>query len=777
MTDWNGLDRDAGTARGDLPDDPVPAHADRPAEAPLPDDVDPRAERTRLDALHALAILDTARDPVFDRIAELARRTLGTMAAAVSFVDRHRQWFKAIDGLDVCESPRSHAFCHFTVKGHELFVVENAPADPRFADNPFVTGPVGLRFYAGAPLRSPDRQLVGALCVLDDAPRQLSTAQRIVLRLLADLVEDAIRMHLARERMRVLAEEKSRQVAFLELKNRQLAQAEAVAEVGVFSFDAASETACFSDLVYHLMDRPVDAPLAFADLLARFPVEDARAIRQLLLGGEEASFRTERPVAAADGTERWLRLSVERLGAPGRDLRLVGMLQNVTEERRHREEIAFLTRHDPLTGLLNRAGYEEALAAARAGLAAGGGKAGLCLVDIDGFRAINERYGVRHGDLLLKAVADRLQRAVREGDRVVRLGDDEFAVVLAGLRCGRDLSRIRRRLLSALDFRMDLGGEPVRVTSAVGIALAPDDVSAELDLHQAAEAALSEARRAGPGRWQRFEPSLKASRDRSRLFLEEIRQGLRACQFVPFLQPKVRLSDGAIVGFEALIRWQHPERGLLGPHFFMAALDDEEVGGELSDVTFASTFEIAGSFLGRGIAVEHFSINLNGAQLERRDIVEEAVALARIHGVPPATIMFEVVENVLIRDRPEVLENLRRLAEAGFGISLDDFGTGYASLTNIREPFIREVKIDRSFVMRCPTSEHDLQIVSAIVNMARNMGLSVVAEGVETERHVKTLVSLGCEVGQGYLFSPPVSVGEAIRYCLRKKKLAGLLGS
>ena len=245
---------------------------------------------------------------------------------------------------------------------------------------------------------------------------------------------------------------------------------------------------------------------------------------------------------------------------------------------------------------------------------------------------------------------------------------------------------------------------------------------------------------------------------------------------MPFFQPKIDLASGRVVGFEALCRWNDPDHGILGPSAFMAAFEDADVGDTLSDVTLDGSFDAARRFQEKGLPFGHIAINLSRIQLAREDLSERVARLTTHHKLPARAIVFEVVENVLIRDERTVYSNLTALYRQGFRVALDDFGTGFASLTHIREPFIREVKIDRSFVSNAAASPQDLQIVSAIVQIARKLGLSVVAEGIEDEETLRKIAGLGCAVGQGFVFSGALPFAEAEAFLSCQSRIQAILG-
>ena len=310
---------------------------------------------------------------------------------------------------------------------------------------------------------------------------------------------------------------------------------------------------------------------------------------------------------------------------------------------------------------------------------------------------------------------------------------------------------------------------------SIGVAIYPNDVTPSVDIYRAADEALLAAKAAGRGSVRRFDPATRARKESRRAMISRVRAGLVRGEFVPYFQPKLDLRSGGVVGFEALCRWTHPDHGTLGPSTFFPAFEDADVGGPLSDVALVGSFEAARRFREKGLPFGHIAINLSRAQLEREDLPERVHRLQADNGVSAEEIVFEVLENVLIRDHRTVYRNLTELYRQGFRVALDDFGTGFASLTHIREPFIREVKIDRSFISHASSNPQDLQIVAAIVQMARKLGLTIVAEGIEDEETLRQLQELGCAVGQGFVFSEALPFASAEEFLSRQNRITRLL--
>ncbi|MEO1102873.1 MAG: bifunctional diguanylate cyclase/phosphodiesterase, partial [Pseudomonadota bacterium] len=449
-------------------------------------------------------------------------------------------------------------------------------------------------------------------------------------------------------------------------------------------------------------------------------------------------------------------------------------IADVSSERAELRDLRQSAERDALTGVYNQNHFDGALAAAIADAERNREHVGLLMIEVDRFRDIGQLFGHDAGNTVIRFVARVLTSLVRGTDSVVRLGRNEFAVILARASDEGGIIGRAKSILSALSARIKVGRDTIGITASMGVAIFPQDAETAVDLFAAASYALA-AVPDRPSVLNRYDASVKRQRRDERRFFAEIRRGLRNEEFMPFFQPKVDLETGSVVGFEALCRWCHPSRGLLTPGAFHTALDSPHIGAELSDVTLIGAFRATHALRSMALEFGEIAINLSPAQLAKPDLARFIEELQHRYGTTSREIVFEVLENVLMREKSVVSDNLHALAEAGFSISLDDFGTGYASLTHIREPFIKEVKIDRSFVMGSSGSLGDQQIVAAIVHMASKLNLKMVAEGIEDEEVLRKLRALGCTTGQGFVFAPALPFEQAAELLGRQGRIFALL--
>ncbi|WP_170134858.1 putative bifunctional diguanylate cyclase/phosphodiesterase [Acuticoccus kandeliae] len=684
------------------------------------------------------------RDPRLTRLAELAAKALQMPVGLIDLADGR----PLVVGADEAERWAAHW------------------TPPASRDGPaisLVDGPSGPLTVVAIPVVIKGRQAwIGAIGRGDaPPPASVLAVQHLIAELQAETVRaaDTARSWLAR----------------LEHENRQMNRAQRLMGVGTVNYDFLEDQLDLSPAAVDILGGGRFGSLG--DLLIAFDPFDRSFVHRVLtgVGSRGDVFDFEREIDSGDGGRRLVRVNGEVMRAEGSPSYMFATVHDMSSLRGDAFDPRTSAEHDRLTGVYNRSMLDATIA--KATLRAGEQRvhAALFIIDVDNFKDINDTYGREAGDDVLRFVARALASIIRGSDTVIRLGGDEFAVVISGLPHLDGVNELAGRIRTILTSRVNVGATMVEFSVSVGVAVYPEDVSEGVDAYRAASQALFEAKAEGGNRLKRFDPALREQREEHRAFTASVRAGLLRNEFLPFFQPKLDLRTGTVVGFEALCRWRHPVRGTLGPAAFFRAFEDRDIGGPLSDVALVGSFKAVRGFHEYGVSPGHIAVNLNQTQLERVDLVPQVERLTKEYGAEPSEILFEVVENVLIRDKRVVYDNLTELFHRGYRVALDDFGTGFASLTHIREPFIREVKIDRSFVTNSALNPLDRQIVAAIVQMARKLGLSVVAEGIEDEETIKNLRSLGCTLGQGFVFSHALPFEEALQFVGRQERIMALL--
>jgi diguanylate cyclase (GGDEF)-like protein len=428
-----------------------------------------------------------------------------------------------------------------------------------------------------------------------------------------------------------------------------------------------------------------------------------------------------------------------------------------TEESRAR--IQHLAHHDSLTGLPNLRLFEDRLIQALAVAARARRRLALLYLDLDGFKEINDSLGHRAGDELLRTVADRLATSVRGGDTIARLGGDEFAVIQIELRSAPDAAVLAERLMSAAAKPLRVGQQEIVIGASVGIALYPDDGSTADQLRANADVALYSAKAAGRARMAYYRPELTTEARTRGALRRDLARGIDGGELELHYQPKVAAGDGSVTGLEALLRWHHPLRGTLGPGAFLPFAEDTGLIEPLGVWVLTDAVAQIGRWRAGGIVPPRVAINLSASQLRRGGIARRLAELIQAADIPPALIELELTEHVLLDDDPRVHHELDELRRLGVAIALDDFGTGYSSLSYLHRLHLRTVKIDKSLVGQFGDRRAET-ICAHVVRLAHDLGLVVVAEGVETWRHVEIAREIGFDELQGYWFARPAPVAE-----------------
>jgi diguanylate cyclase (GGDEF)-like protein/PAS domain S-box-containing protein len=463
---------------------------------------------------------------------------------------------------------------------------------------------------------------------------------------------------------------------------------------------------------------------------------------------------------AGDGTRRFVASS----GLPvydeaGAFAGYHGVSWNITARREAERETQRLARFDTATGLPNRTLVKERLEHAIAQAARRNRHVGVLLLDLDHFKLVNDTFGHATGDALLAQVGRSLRDCLRREDTVGRLGGDEFAVLLGDLAQAEDAATTARKILGSFEAPFDLDGQETFITPSIGVAVYPRDGEDAEILLQRADAAMGRVKDTTRNAHCFFTEEMNA-RTAAKLRLNvELRRALERAEFELHYQPKVRLADAATIGMEALLRWRHPDRGLVPPAEFVPALEDSGLIVAVGDWVMREACRQLRDWARAGLAPVPIAVNLSARQFERGDVQAVAARLLSEHAVSPGLLEFEVTESCLMSDPEDAVRQLERLRDAGLRISVDDFGTGYSSLAYLTRLPLSTLKIDRSFVNAAISEPQSAAIVRMVIDMALRLGFDVVAEGIETREQVEFLRRHGCELGQGYLFGRPEPAG------------------
>jgi diguanylate cyclase (GGDEF)-like protein len=728
----------------------------------------------RLREIERFQIVGTRREPEFDGLAELARTLTGLPMAAIGFATDNGIGLKAVSGLlsgsAAAEAPTS-----------ALRLMADAVAAPDLVEIEPADAP-GIGHFVAQPLVVRPGLAIGVIALISDRPGRLTPEQRDGIGHLARALVDRLRLGRIRfERRRERAGKRARNAEIAAQRSeivRQrmlLEQTSRMARIGGWEYDVSAGAMTWSPEVYRIVEMPATAKPSLDAVLRLFGDADRERVTELfrraLAAGE--GFECEAAIRTGLGRRRLVRCLCEpQTARTGGVAVLVGTLQDISDRKAIEERIVYLARHDTLTGLANRAVFRERLEAWLQPTDNGKQRMiGLCMVDVDHFKAINDTLGHHAGDQILVEIGHRFAAALGDTCTVARIGGDEFAIILDRISGPEDAAAAGRALMRAAEEPVLYGDESIPVSLSVGMTVGSTGDAAE-DLLKDVDIALYEAKGRGRNRSVLFDRSMREELELRQTILRDIRLAVERGELVPYYQPKVRLGDGGHAGFEALLRWRRRDGLVATPAFFGIAFDDPQLGRAIGETVIEQAAAQAGAWRRMNLAFDHVAVNVSTAQVRPGDLAEQVLAALDRHAVPAASFMVEVTETVLLsRDAGAVGAALRRLRAAGVRIALDDFGTGYASLTHLKDFPVDLLKIDRSFVASLGDTRESRAIVRGIAGIARDLGIAVIAEGIETEAQAEILARFGITLGQGFLYARPMEPGAATRHLVERAAL------
>jgi diguanylate cyclase (GGDEF)-like protein/PAS domain S-box-containing protein len=442
--------------------------------------------------------------------------------------------------------------------------------------------------------------------------------------------------------------------------------------------------------------------------------------------------------------------------------------RDISDKKAYEQKLSYMAHYDPLTGLANRVSLHDDLAQA-----IDSAPTSVAIFDLDGFKDINDTLGHSTGDILLKNVAERMREAENERLRFYRLGGDEFVLVQRDCGDPRLVGASVTSTLRRLAEKFEIAGHTLFVGASAGIAIAPADGNNVEDVMSSADLALYDAKAAGGNTYRLFIPELRAKANARRELDAELRRACANQEFELYFQPQHRATDEALVGAEALLRWRHPERGILAPGAFIDALSESPVVLEVGRWILSSACAQAARWRLAGLADFRIGVNLFPAQFHAKTMSTDVETALQATGLPADVLEIEITENIALGEQQDNLEAVRTLRQRGVKFAFDDFGTGYASLSYLTRYPLNRLKIDQSFVRKisAQSTREDTAIVRSIIAMAHNLGLEVIAEGVETETQAAFLRKEKCEELQGYLYGKPMPAREfEARYLIKREE-------
>ncbi|MBB1075147.1 bacteriohemerythrin [Rhodoferax sp. 4810] len=552
-------------------------------------------------------------------------------------------------------------------------------------------------------------------------------------------------------------------IAALETERLRLLNAIDAAQAGTWEWDIAANLIRFSERTSAMLGYPGlklhEGPYAL--YISWIHPEDQPRQKSTMtrhLNGELHSFEQELRMRHKDGHWVWVRTlgRVMQRAADGKPLTVAGISIDISEQKTHREQIDYITLHDALTGLPNRKLFVAQLAHAMAELGPQRHLA-VAYLDLDNFAAINQAHGLEVGNQLILEVSRKLATALQGKQMLAHIGGDEFALMFTHLAHPDDYLAPVNQLLQVVAQPLKVLSLALQVTASVGVTLfAPGDKMDAEQLLRQADQAMYLAKQAGKNRYHAFDPVTDETTRERLTRIDEVRQALDNNEMVLHYQPKVRLKTGEVIGFEALIRWQHPQRGLLPPHAFIGLLEQHPMAITLGDWVITTALAQLAQWQTQGLETS-VSVNIDAMQLLDPDFADRLqTQLSAQPSVAPNQLELEILETGALGNMAHVSALIAQLQNMGLECSLDDFGTGYSSLTFLKQLAAHTLKIDQSFVRGMLDDAEHATIVNSVLGLARNFERRALAEGVETEAHGQALIEFGCELGQGYAIARPM---------------------
>jgi len=586
-----------------------------------------------------------------------------------------------------------------------------------------------------------------------------------------DFASKPINLFILGHRLRYMLRAK-RTVDDLRDSEARLANAQRIARLGHWERELRSGRMRWSDETYRIFGAD---PKTFTPDLASYLERVHPQDRELVARATGEAVRQEGPysfdarIVMPDGTVRFVHEQAEvRFDDDGTPLRLAGTTQDITERKQIEEQISFLAYYDGLTRLPNRVLFMERLNQALSTAGRQGRTLAMLFLDLDRFKRINDTLGHSVGDRLLQAVSDRLKKCLRStdtiargdplasSDTVARLGGDEFIVTITDIARGEDAAKIARRVLDSMNEPFKLEDHEVFITGSIGISLFPHDGKDADTLLKNADSAMYHAKDAGRGTYQFYNASMNAAALQRLEMENNLRRALERQEFLLHFQPQIDVATGRIIGAEALVRWRHPEHGMVSPAEFIPLAEETGLIMPIGEWVLRAACAQGRAWREQGLGEMIVAVNLSGRLFRQQSLVHRVDEIVKATGFDPRCLELEITESVLVQNVEDTISALRRLKEMGLRVSVDDFGTGYSSLTYLKRFPIDTLKIDQSFTRGIATDPGDAAITAAIIAMAEGLKMAVIAEGVETPEQRDCLRQRGCRLMQGYLFSRPV---------------------
>jgi len=783
----------------------------------LPNPPLPVDENSRLAALYELELLDTPQEERFDRITQLAINVFDVAFASIVLIDRDRQWAKSSSYAGQWQGPRNESICAYTILNDDILVIEDTRRESNVANLPCVAGDPAMLFYAGIALKSDNGSNVATLCIADTKVRSLSRREHETLKQLAKIVEAKLRtsnlikiasqLVESENKVRLMAKtlRENERLSLLRNKSLELVAKgkplRAVLHAIVTGVEQQFEQMMCSVLLLN------EDKTGFSDGVApSLPDFYNQAINTVIIGDEVGSCGTaaytgkrvivediqthpywagfkalaEQAGLGACWSEPIISASGKVLGtfaiyhkeasSPSElEIRLISQSANLASIAIERESSDRLIRHqanyDSLTGLPNRQLCQEHVLHSISQARRNKQVFALLFLDLDRFKEVNDTLGHAKGDLLLVECAKRLRACLRDSDSVSRLGGDEFVVLLNSINDSSDVDFVANKIMKELARPFQLELDTAYISASVGVTLFPDDGEDYDTLLNNADQAMYRAKAQGRDCYQYFNLKMRDNTvDRINL-ANDLRHAIDRQELFVLYQPIINLQTGRVEKAEALLRWNHPTKGLIAPLDFIPIAEDTglifPIGEWVIEQALAQAIQISEQ-LGFEFKI---SVNTSPTQyLDSNRKNEGWIKLLTAERTNQSSITLEITENILMGTQDQVIDKLSLFRQCGIDVAIDDFGAGYSSMAYLTKYKIDILKIDQQFVQNMALGNDDFILCETMVTMAKKLGIEVVAEGIETAQQHLLIKQMGCDFGQGYYIARPIEPPALIAF-------------
>ncbi|MAD47580.1 MAG: hypothetical protein CMI02_16545 [Oceanospirillaceae bacterium] len=551
----------------------------------------------------------------------------------------------------------------------------------------------------------------------------------------------------------------------------------ALSPVGIFQIDQNQQLQYVNQRWRDIHGVQSNLP-GLQEWFSRIHPEDLPAVRQAWnrLTNEQESIVMELRLQRRDQSHVWIQLLASALHDRNGELQgYLGVISDISELKAAQLQMETLAFYDPLTGLANRRLFRNRLEKAVKTVMRSGSSMALMFLDMDQFKRVNDTLGHDAGDILLKEVASRLSSTVRENDTVSRIGGDEFTILLTDVHHTQDVLVVAEKLLLAMAKPIRIKGQDMVTTVSIGITMTPEDSTDANTLMKNADLAMYRAKELGRNNFQFFSEDMNHSILEHLSLEKEIGEAISRNQFSLVFQPKISLCDYSVTGVETLIRWQHPEKGMITPDRFIPVAEETGQILEIGSWVLEQSCRQISSLIRSKVLPQDakVAVNLSARQFTDPYLLQRIRSVLEITKIRPQCLELEITESTLMEDVESAIQIMQEIKRTGVAIAIDDFGTGYSSLSYIKRFPIDVLKVDRSFVTDIPDDENDMAITAAVIAMAHKLSLTVVAEGVETQEQLQFLRQNACNEGQGYLFSRPLSLGQLHQFLSETERSFG----